>query len=605
MKKIYKYIFILALFLLASPIYASTCGVTSTGGNWNSAGTWFNCAGAFPISGDDVVATSTSGNVVVNANTNLLKSFDFSTYGGTLSGASQIIVRGLAATTQNIKFGGTVTWTGNLNIQPVASSANIDITTNGKLMTAVLITAGSASTIRLLDNMSFAAVKTASLSWGLTGTFDMNGFTISGNSATNRVQIKSGTLGTQRTITISGGTFANADFMDIALDTSTNLSAITGLSGDCGGNSNITFTTATTTYWIGNTGSWSNTAEWSWGSGLAGSTTRVPLPQDTVVFDSNSFSGTGFTVTADMPRAGGDVSFALVGTDNPTLTFTTNLVWSIFGSLVMDSGMTWTNISGVTPDFAGRNSGQIIDMQSISVPRPVTMSAPGGDYSLANDWISLSTFTQNAGTLNAVSYNFTSGSFSQGNFTSVFTNMGSGTWNVTSTANAWDIKFNATLDGQTSTLIMSNTTATLKTWGGGSKTTYNNVTFAGPNIVTSGNNTINGTMAINNAGFNTTLGLRFTSLATTTVANITTNATTTSDRSMASTTSSTASAGLVKTGGGTICLDYINLQRLNANPVSTFYALSNSLDSGNNTNWTFGACPAPAKTSEDTDLEFY
>ena len=70
----------------------------------------------------------------------------------------------------------------------------------------------------------------------------------SGNSPTNRLLFESDTLGTPRTITIATATVtaANIDFRDVTFSVSTNLSAITGGSGDCGGNSGITFTTPAT-----------------------------------------------------------------------------------------------------------------------------------------------------------------------------------------------------------------------------------------------------------------------------------------------------------------------------------------------------------------------
>jgi len=85
------------------------------------------------------------------------------------------------------------------------------------------------------------------------GAFTINGiFTVSGNNATNnRLIFYSNVIGTPRTITCNGTVVAsNVDFRDItgAGSASWDLSAITGLSGDCGGNSGITFTTAEPQY---------------------------------------------------------------------------------------------------------------------------------------------------------------------------------------------------------------------------------------------------------------------------------------------------------------------------------------------------------------------
>jgi alpha-tubulin suppressor-like RCC1 family protein len=55
----------------------------------------------------------------------------------------------------------------------------------------------------------------------------------------------------------------------------------------------------TTFYWIGNTGSWSNSANWSLTSGGPAGTC-IPTFKDTVVFDLNSFSGANQIVTVDI-----------------------------------------------------------------------------------------------------------------------------------------------------------------------------------------------------------------------------------------------------------------------------------------------------------------
>ena len=57
-----------------------------------------------------------------------------------------------------------------------------------------------------------------------------------------------------------------------------------------------------TLYWVGDGGNWSDPAHWSLLSGDAGGEC-IPTPVDTVVFDINSFSGTGQVVTVDHNNA--------------------------------------------------------------------------------------------------------------------------------------------------------------------------------------------------------------------------------------------------------------------------------------------------------------
>lgn len=608
----FKIIVSLAFFFLFAPsTFASTCGVTSTGGNWNAAATWFDCAGGIPIAGDAVLATSTSGNLAINANTAALKSIDFTGYTGTLSGAFQLIIRGLAASTQVVTFsaGMTVSWSGILNIQPVATTAEIDITTNGQTIGSYNSSAGSAGTVKLMDNLTFksSSINSASLTWGLTGTFNMNGFTISGASATDRILISSGSSGSRKTLTLNGGSFANADFQDIGFNNggvSLDLSAITGLSGDGGNNvmiggGTLTMTTATTTYWVGDSGFWSQTAHWSSTSGGSGSTIRVPLPQDDVVFDSNSFSGTGFTVTANEPRAGHNVSFALVGTDNPTLTVTANQLFTVYGSLYLDNGMTFSNITGVTLDFRGQAGSYNIDMQGVSIPRPITFNAYQGVFTLLNDMTTVNSVSIVAGTLTANVYNVTMNSLSMANSSGAIINMGSGTWTVTTTGAAWSIGTSAVVNPGTSTIVMSNSTAAAKTFQGTSHTFYN-VSFTGNNITVTGSNTFNN-LGVDNAGDALTNGLILTTgVSTTTITSISTNATTTADRGVIQSTTAGTIAGLQANTGGNVCVDFLSIKDIRAYGTSSFYAGANSLDVSGNIGWSFTACPTvstPARSS--------
>jgi hypothetical protein len=66
--------------------------------------------------------------------------------------------------------------------------------------------------------------------------------------------------------------------------------------GDIGNNSGITFGAGTTRYWVVDSGDWLSTSSWSASSGGTPGAS-VPLPQDNVVFDANSFSSTGSSVT--------------------------------------------------------------------------------------------------------------------------------------------------------------------------------------------------------------------------------------------------------------------------------------------------------------------
>ncbi|MGZ5799278.1 MAG: hypothetical protein ACXWJZ_01435, partial [Burkholderiaceae bacterium] len=101
----------------------------------------------------------------------------------------------------------------------------------------------------------------------------------------NRVTIWPNSTGVASTLVLTGATLnlQGVDFQDIIFNnggSNLDLSAITGGSGDCGGNSitgggTLTFTAPTTQTWQGTSGgTWSTSANW---------TSRTPLCQDNVV----------------------------------------------------------------------------------------------------------------------------------------------------------------------------------------------------------------------------------------------------------------------------------------------------------------------------------
>jgi hypothetical protein len=131
-------------------------------------------------------------------------------------------------------------------------------------------------------------------------------FSVVGNSVTNRALLQGDQMGTANSIVLTGTatqTLTNVDLQDISF---TYGSALTGTSiGNCGGNTNVTPTTAVTCYAKTGASAFNyNGAMWFTASG--GSTTqRVPLPQDTVIFDSNTGSG---VVTVNARTLGGAIT---------------------------------------------------------------------------------------------------------------------------------------------------------------------------------------------------------------------------------------------------------------------------------------------------------
>ena len=115
---------------------------------------------------------------------------------------------------------------------------------------------------------------------------------------------------------------------------------------DGGGNSNIVFNTANRVlYWIGNTGNWSNPANWSLASGGIGGEC-IPTLNDDVFFDANSFNAAGQIVTIDIDAETRDITWT-DATGNPIITGTNAFNIQIGGDVTFIAAMNW-DFDGIT-----------------------------------------------------------------------------------------------------------------------------------------------------------------------------------------------------------------------------------------------------------------
>jgi len=421
--------------------------------------------------------------------------------------------------------------------------------------------------------------------------------TMTGNSAAiNRLLIRSTTPGTARTITNNSSgttTFTNLDLQDVtgAGSVSWNLSAISGNSGDCGGNSGITFTTARNLFWVGGTANWSGANKWSLTTGGTANQSN-PLAQDNITFDGSSFSGAGQTVTLNMPRAGKNIDFTNA-TNSPTFATSLGAGFNgrIYGSLTLISAMSISGTGALA--FEGRGS-NTYTTAGFATTWSLTLIAPGGTLTLVGDFstsASTANVSVNAGTLTTTSSNVTAPAFQlAANSSPVVAKtltMGSGTWTATGTGFVWNTTTSSslTINSQTSTVVVNDASATSKTFSGNSFT-YNNITFSGDNITVSGNNTFNN-LNINNAGLANGLKMGANSAQTVT-GNITTNG---SAGNLAILTTVSSTSTLTKTSG-TVSVDYMNIANSHAGGGATYYAGAHSTDSGGNTGWIFTAPPS-------------
>lgn len=412
----------------------------------------------------------------------------------------------------------------------------------------------------------------------VTGTLNLNG-----NSATNRILVYSNTIGTTRTITNTGATMSwtNVDFRDIDLSTAYDASAITGKSGDAGGNSDITFTTAATQYWFKNTGSWSDSSKWFLASGGAGGAGRVPLPQDDVIINNESVESASQTITLDMPRAGKSITWTGV-LNTPAWAKTT--ATTFYGSLTLVSGMTNSGVTSFTSE--GRGSFTFTSA-GLTFTNPLTVSMFGGTLTSQDAFTSSQGLVVTNGIFNANNFNITTSTFTSNNTLTRTVTMGSGTWLLTGISTVWSMATitNLTLNANTSLIYINDTSGTAKTFSGGGKT-FNNLTIAGDSNGTG--TTISGSNTFNTLTVNAENTITVTSGTTQTV---TTFAATGTAADIITFQPSASTNYTFSQNSGNLCTDYLSVSRFTGSGGAGWYMGTHSMDNGNNSGIVFNRCP--------------
>ncbi len=528
--------------------------------------------------------------------------------GGSLSHSIGKLVSNVALN-RTIDFGSsTVTLTGTGTVLDFSTTTGLTLTAGSSIITAngatvtlnVATSAGSGLTFGTLNltgsgvatlsatgstfgalNRTGTAVKTDALTLG--GSITVTGtHTFAGNSATNRLLVQSSVIGSQRTITntsTSVSTWQDVDFRDIDFSSSVSAGSITGNSGDCGGNGGITFTSAAT-----QTNSTLTSASWTWSTGSW--TSRVPLPQDDVTITGGA-GATARSITVDMPRAGHTLDFSAMTGTNITIVGSTGQP-TVYGGVKLPTTALATFVNGIW-QFEGR-SGSLANGTASSMPAggwPITMGGttttsvntwgfmtfqgPGGTYQLQDKLVISPTrsILLNNGTLDANLSDVSVDAFNSSGSSTRTVKLGAGNWALNATGTVWNIAASLTVDPGTSTITITDTSSSSKTFVG-SGLTYNNLTASGDNITISGTNTWNGTIAVNNSANHGNGGLKITAGAPglQILSTMTTNGTSGAHALVQSTT--TSAATLQKSGGGTICLNYLDMTWITGTPSSTW-----------------------------------
>ncbi len=185
--------------------------ISNGGGNYNTGSTW--AEGIVPTSADDVIATSTSGQLTVNV-ASAAKTFDLSTYTNTLTMNNSFTVSG------NITLGSGMTITGSGTLTINATST---LTSNGKSWNTPFSFANiSNSTVTLADDWTGTSRVSNGTSPGVKLAVNGNNFYCLGNLQVASSGVISGSTKfvMAGTGTISGGTSGSYIQNDIDINTS-------------------------------------------------------------------------------------------------------------------------------------------------------------------------------------------------------------------------------------------------------------------------------------------------------------------------------------------------------------------------------------------------
>lgn len=552
--------------------------------NAASNGSWILGDG---LTADDVNATFNFSKGTLDTNSQALTLGQFSSQSGstrslTLGTSTISINSAWSMTSGGLTFSGassTINFTANGGTFAGAGQTygTVNFTGGSQIITG----ANNYTTLSITGNVSKTRTTTISATQTVTGTF-----TVQGNSVVNRMHMASSVLGTPQTISAATIVTKWTDFRDIAAAGAANwdlTAQVTDSSGDCGGNTGITFTVAATQTSTG-------TASFNWSVNVW--TTRVPLPQDDVVV-SNAFIA-GRQVTMDMPRMGKNVTFSNTGN---LFTFSRSVTATMYGSMVMNTAALMTD--------SGSSS---LTMESRT---PVTWTSAGNTFagSLLAATVG-TTFTLNDAYLSTNNAQLVAGTWDFNNFSSTFTTfnsnnatvrtltLGSATMSLgvlggTATIFNMGVGSNLTVTPTTGTIKDTDTSNNIHTFSGGGKT-YGNIWFARGastgEIRIQQNNTFTDFQDSGTAAHSITFASASTQTVTTfTMGNGTSVVT-------INTTGATTTHALVKAGGGTISTDYLNIQHSVATPANTWYAGTNSTDNQAvataGSGWIFTAPPS-------------
>jgi len=470
------------------------------------------------------------------------KNINFTGFSGTFTNATRTIYGNLTISSGMSLDAGTSTTTF------AATSGTQQITTNGKTLDFPIAQNNPGATLQLQDNLTMGSTRTFTLT---AGTLDLS----SGNR------------------TLSTGLFSSSNSNTRAISFGTGNITLTG------NDASIFFIRVADNFTYAGTPTVNFTYSGSTGSrSIEFGSTSGGTESNCLNFNISAGSDI-FQVTGGASGgAYGNINFT--GFTGQLNSATANRI--LFKNIIFSSGMT-INSSSFGFEFKATSGTQQITSNGKTLDLPITINGVGGTVRLEDALTmgSTRTLTLNNGTFNANNYNVTTGLFSSSNSNVRTLTMGSGTWTIQSSGNAWDLtdSTNLTLNENTSTISM--TSASAKTFIG-SGNTYYNLNQGGTGALTIvGNNTFNN---ITDSAEPSTI--QFTAGSTQTVNNFTVSGSSGNLITLESTVP--GSVWYLTKTSGTVTVTYCDITDSDANGGATFNCI-NGVNGGNNTGWNFSS----------------
>ena len=492
------------------------------------------------------------GSSVVN-----LIGVNYGGYGGfVINGGASILNVYATFVNANSSILGDINFTGNICgiINAMPSCKNITKLTSGVL--------------------TFTAVNTLNIS----GSLIIKGI----NSTTGRCLLANGTIGSQCSIPAANVEFENVDFRDIkGLGTANwDLSVIPGGSGDCGGNSNITFTPSQAQYYKHTSGAcnWSDAKWYDYARTTLG---RVPLPQDDAMFDGSSFVGDS-TLTINVPRICRNLDMSGVGQSlgiilNPAVT-------EIYGGVSFGVNVIFIG-TGKTFKFysQGLTSGSNISI--INGSTQLVIQIYRGIYTFASNIIADNVYMDSLGTLYFGNFDITvNWLYATGNPATMY--FENSNINIMGTAGTpLTLYSSSVIYAGTSTIKFINSIPAFFNINVLGKA-LNKLWLSGVSV---GSLNSLGSMTVNELILDAGRAIKFTTGTTTTIGKLTAIGTQSQPITIGSITA--AAHSLVKTGADMVEVEYCNIRNSNATPSDKWSGGDTSVDGGGNSGWTFKFIP--------------